>query len=201
MAYEEDSSNSNGQRVLHQEYQVNFRPRTLQVDVKIEIFHDGVTITVLEMIAGVAEVQQAFAKSLSANHVNSKTCAQKGDYIYYGTCAKNAKENTAEMYGRKSRRKSSSTNGSTSLQQTRTFGLSDAIIATLKLARRIRHGFCGRSQNGVVRWRTLHTQNGVVRWQVRWGHPKTYFGSRVLAVCSVDRTGGAAVMNLSKVSC
>ena len=72
MAYEEDSSNNNGQRVLHQEYQVNFRPRTLQVDVKIEIFHDGVTITVLEMIGGVAEVQQAFAKSFF-----SQTCELK----------------------------------------------------------------------------------------------------------------------------
>ena len=63
MAYEEDSSNSNGQRVLHQEYQVNLFPRTLPLDVKIEIVHNGVTIAVLEMVGGVAEVQQAITKS------------------------------------------------------------------------------------------------------------------------------------------
>ena len=41
-----------------------------------------------ELIAGVAEVQQAFANSLSAKRMNSKTCAQKGDYTYYGMYAK-----------------------------------------------------------------------------------------------------------------
>ena len=79
MAHEEDSSNSSLQRVLQQGCQVNFRPRTPPLHVKIEIVkhsnrhHDGV-----------AEVQQASANSLSAKQMNSKTCAQKGDYPYYG---------------------------------------------------------------------------------------------------------------------
>ena len=83
MAYEEDSAHSNVQRVPQQGYQVNMRPRSLPpLDVKIEIVkqsnrhHDGIEITVLEMIAGVAEVQQAFVNSLSAKRMNSKTtCA------------------------------------------------------------------------------------------------------------------------------
>ena len=72
MAYEEDSANSNVQRALQQGYQVNMRPRSLPLDVQIEIVkhssrhHDGIKITVPEMIAGVAEVQQASANSLSA---------------------------------------------------------------------------------------------------------------------------------------
>ena len=33
--------------------------------------------------------------------MNSKTCAQKRDYTYYGMNAKYVKENHAEMYGRK----------------------------------------------------------------------------------------------------
>ena len=70
MAYEEDSSNSNVQRVLQQACQVNLRPRTLPLDVKIEIVkhsnrhHDGIVITVLEMVACVADVQQAFFRIL-----------------------------------------------------------------------------------------------------------------------------------------
>ena len=61
-AYEEDARNSNVQRVLQQWYQVNLRHRSLPLDVKIEIVkhsnrhHDGIKITVLEMIAGVAAV-------------------------------------------------------------------------------------------------------------------------------------------------
>ena len=68
MAYEEDCSNSNVQRVLQLGYQVSLLPRTLPLDVKIEIVkhsnrhHDGIKVTVLEMISGVAEVQQSFAK-------------------------------------------------------------------------------------------------------------------------------------------
>ena len=58
-------------------------------------------MTVPEIIARVAEVQQALANSLSAEHVNSKTCAQKGDYTYYGMYAKYAKENHEELHGRK----------------------------------------------------------------------------------------------------
>ena len=107
MSYEEDSAKRNVQRVLQQGYQVNMRPRSLPLDVKIEIVkhsnrhHDGIKIILLEMIAGVSEVQQAFANSLAAKHVKSKTCAPKGDYTYYGMYAKYAKENHAEMYGRK----------------------------------------------------------------------------------------------------
>ena len=106
MAYEEDSANSNVQRVLQHGYQVNIRPRSLPLDVKIEIVkhsnrhHDGIKIMVPEMIAGVAEVQQAFANSLSAKRMNSKTCAQNSDYTNYGMYAKYVKENHAEMYGR-----------------------------------------------------------------------------------------------------
>ena len=37
MAYDEDPSNSNVQRVLQQGYQVDMRLRSLQLDVKIEI--------------------------------------------------------------------------------------------------------------------------------------------------------------------
>ena len=68
MVYEEDSSNSNVQRVLQHGYQVNFRLRAVPLDVKIEIVkhsnrhHDGIKITVQEMIAGVAAVQQAFCE-------------------------------------------------------------------------------------------------------------------------------------------
>ena len=57
MAYEEDSSNSNVRCVLQQGCQVNLRPCTLPLDVKIEIVkrsnrhHGGIEITVLEMIA------------------------------------------------------------------------------------------------------------------------------------------------------
>ena len=40
-------------------------------------------------------VQEAFANSLSAKHMNSKTCAQKGMYTKY------VKENHTEMYDRK----------------------------------------------------------------------------------------------------
>ena len=86
---------------------MSIRPRTLPLDVKIDIskhsnrHHDGIKITVLEMIAGVASVQQAFANSLSAKQRNSKTCAQKGYYTYDGMYAKYVKENHAEMYGRK----------------------------------------------------------------------------------------------------
>ena len=53
------------------------------------------------MIAEVAEFQQTFANSLSAEHMNSKTCTQKSDYTYYCMYAKYVKENHAEMYGRK----------------------------------------------------------------------------------------------------
>ena len=76
MAYEEDSANSNVQRVLQQGYQVNMRPRSVPLDVKIEIVkhsnkdHDGINISVPEMIAGVDDVQRAFANSLSAKHMN-----------------------------------------------------------------------------------------------------------------------------------
>ena len=86
---------------------MNIRPRSLPLDVKIETVkhsnrhHDGIKITVPEMIAGVAEVQQAFANSLSAQHMNAKTCGQEGDYTNYGMYAKYVKENHAEMYGRK----------------------------------------------------------------------------------------------------
>ena len=52
------------------------------------------------MIAEVAEFEQTFAKSLSAKHMNSKTCTQKGDCTRYGMYAKYVKENHAEMYGR-----------------------------------------------------------------------------------------------------
>ena len=68
MAYDEGSANSNVQRVLQHGYQVNIRPRSLPLDVKIEIVkhsnrrHDGIKISVPEMIAGVAEVKQAFCK-------------------------------------------------------------------------------------------------------------------------------------------
>ena len=102
-----DSANSNVQRVLQQRNLVNLRPRTLPLDVKIEIVkhsnrhHDGIKITVLEMIAVVSEVQQAVANSLSAKRANSKTCAQEGDYTCHGMYAKHAKENLAEMYDRK----------------------------------------------------------------------------------------------------
>ena len=95
------------QRVLQQGYHVTLRLRTLPLDVKIKIVkhsnrhYDGNETTVHEMIAGVAEFQQAFASSLSAKHVNSKTCAQKCDYTHYGMYAKYAKENHAEMFGRK----------------------------------------------------------------------------------------------------
>ena len=87
MAHEEDSAKP-AMCVLQHRYQVNIRPRSLPLDVKIEIVkhsnrhHDGIKITVPEMITGVAEVQQAFANSLSAKHMNSKTYAQKGDYTY-----------------------------------------------------------------------------------------------------------------------
>ena len=100
-------SNSNVQRVLQRGYQVNVRHRSLPLDVKIEFVkhtnrhHDGINITVPEMIAKVAEVQQAFATSLSAKQMNSKTCAQKSDYTYYGMYAKYVKEDHAEMCGRK----------------------------------------------------------------------------------------------------
>ena len=76
---------------------MNFGFRTLPLDDKIEIVkqsnrhHDGIKIDVLEMIAGVAEVQQAFANSLSAKHMNSKGCAQKSDYTYCGMYAKYAR--------------------------------------------------------------------------------------------------------------
>ena len=58
MAYEKASANSNVQCVLQQGYQVNMRPRSLPLDVKIEIV-DGIKRTVLQMIAGVAEIQQS----------------------------------------------------------------------------------------------------------------------------------------------
>ena len=51
VAYEEDSANSNVQRVLQQGYPVKLRPRSLPLDVKIEIVkhsnshHDGIKIT------------------------------------------------------------------------------------------------------------------------------------------------------------
>ena len=103
MACEEDLANNTVQRVLQQGYQVNMRPRSLPLDVKIEIskhpkrHHDGIKITVPEMISGAAEVQQALRILLSANHMNSETCAQKGDYTYCGMHAKYVKENHAEM--------------------------------------------------------------------------------------------------------
>ena len=106
MAYAEDCANSNVQRVLQQVYQVNMRHRSLPLDVKIEIVkhanrhHDCIKITVLEMTAGIAEVQQAFASSLSAKHMNSKTCAQKCDKTNYGMYAKYLKENHSEKSGR-----------------------------------------------------------------------------------------------------
>ena len=64
--------------MLQHGYQVNIRLRTLPLDVKIKIVknsnrhHDDIKITVLEMIAGVAEVQQASSNSLSAKHMNSR---------------------------------------------------------------------------------------------------------------------------------
>ena len=69
MAHEEDSANSNVQRVLQRGFQVNIRLRSLPLDVKIQIakhshrHYDGIKITVLEMIAGVAEVQQTFCEN------------------------------------------------------------------------------------------------------------------------------------------
>ena len=96
MACEEDSATSKVQRVLQQGYQVNMRLRSLPLRR-----HDHIKIIVLGMIAGVAEVQQASAIFLSAKHVNSETCAQKGNYSYHGMYAKCVKENHAEMYAQK----------------------------------------------------------------------------------------------------
>ena len=53
------------------------------------------------MVAEVAEFQQTFPNSLSAEHMHSKTCTQKSDCTRYGMYAKYAKENHAEIYGKK----------------------------------------------------------------------------------------------------
>ena len=174
MAYEEDSANSNVQRVLQQGYQVNMRPRSLPLDVKIEIFkhsnrhHDGIKLTVPEMIAGVAEVQQALANSLLAKHMNSESCAQKGDYTYCGMYAKYAKENHGEMCGRK----------------WETFNDAKVIFHQWE------HVFAADQKTSLLTW--------VLQTIAEWCRQ---MATSLVSVCSFDRTGGAAVMNFSKGSC
>ena len=184
MAYEEDSSNNNGQRVLQQGYQVNLRPRTLPLDVKIEIDHDGITMTVLEMIAGVAEVQQAFANSFSAKHVERQLhilrhvrekCKREpcGDVWQEVGDIQRGESHLPPMGARLCCRPED-------VIACCACGLSDAIIATLMLARRKRHGGCIRRM-------------GSLDGKFAGAIPKHTLASRVLAVCSVDSTGGTAV--------
>ena len=130
MAYEQDSANSNVQRVLQHVYQVNIRPRTLPLDVKIEIVkhsnrhHDGIKITVPEMIARVAEGSASCCEFFASQiYELERLVRRKSDY-HITACTRNMRKRTMRRCmvgsGRHStRRKSFSTNGSTSLLQTR----------------------------------------------------------------------------------